>query len=288
MNTTAIANALIEAWESHDLAKTAELLADDFVLTGPAPVPLGKQEFLMFQAVHNEAFGDWRFNPEAAQPMGEQVKFAIQITSTHTGLYAVDKLGLPIPPVAATGKRRQWPREALTFTVHNGQIVALHADTTSEGGVVGALAWLGVELPAPPTPKQLAERWSNLWNADSDLAVIDEIIAPDFVSHSAPPGIPTGRAGVKPWLLIFRNAFSDLYARTQDLIVGKDLGGDDQVVIRFIGGGTHDGDFFGIPATGRKAEMTGINILRIANGQIVEHWGNSDDLGFMRQLGVIG
>lgn len=283
MNAVETAQALLSAWEAHDLAKSASLLADDFVLTGPAPVPLGKEAYLTFQAVHNEAFPDWRFNQELAEATAHRVRFPIQITSTHLGSYDVSKLGIPIPPVAATGKRRQWPQEALTFTVGNGQIIALHADTTPEGGVVGALAWLGVELPAPPTPKDLGERWSKLWNADSDLAIIDEIIAPDFVSHSAPPGIPAGREGVRQWLMLFRNAFSDLYAHTQDIVVGED-----KVVLRFLGGGTHDGDFFGIPPTGKHAEMTGINILRIANGQIVEHWGNSDDMGFMRQLGVIG
>ena len=51
--------------------------------------------------------------------------------------------------------------------------------------------------------------------------------------------------------------------------------------------GTHTGDFFGIPPTGRRVELPGVHIMRIANGRIAEHWGSNDDLGMMRQLGVI-
>jgi predicted ester cyclase len=50
---------------------------------------------------------------------------------------------------------------------------------------------------------------------------------------------------------------------------------------------THTGDFFGIPPTGKRVSIDGIHILRIADGRVAEHWGNNDDLGLMRQLGVI-
>ena len=51
--------------------------------------------------------------------------------------------------------------------------------------------------------------------------------------------------------------------------------------------GTHRGDFFGLPATGREVTLTGVHIMRVADGKIVEHWGSNDDLGLMRQLGAI-
>src|SRR5690349_13228853 len=128
----------------------------------------------------------------------------------------------------------------------------------------------------------IAHRWTELWNATGDLAIVDQLVAPDFVSHSAPPGLPTGPAGVKAWVQIFRDAFADLYSVVDDVIAEGD-----RVVERFHAGGTHGGDFFGIPATGRSGEITGINIFRVVDGRIVEHWGNSDDLGLMQQLGVI-
>ena len=284
MNASEVANALFVAWETGNVEGAAGLLADDFRLTGPAPVPLDKRAFLSFQQVHNEAFADWKFNPQEAGKEGDQVRFHIQITATHTGAYDVGKLGLPVPPVLATGKRRQWPAELFTFTVNDGRIASLHVDTQPGSGVLGTLEWLGVVLPAPsaPSPREMGRRWAELWNAGADLAVIDELVAPDFVSHGAPPGLPAGREGVRQWVGIFHRAFPDLYSTVEDLIVEGD-----KVVERFSAGGTQRGDFFGIPPSGKKATTTGINILRIADGQVVEHWGNGDDLGFMQQLGVI-
>ena len=128
----------------------------------------------------------------------------------------------------------------------------------------------------------IAHRWVELWNATSDLSIVDELVTPDFISHSAPPGLPSGAAGVKAWVQIFRNAFPDLYSVADDVITEGD-----RVVERFHAGGTHQGDFFGIPPTGRSGMITGINIFRVVDGRVAEHWGNSDDLGLLQQLGVI-
>jgi predicted ester cyclase len=284
MNPAAIAKAALSAWEEGNPAKTAELLAEDFTLIGPAPVPLDKSAFLAFQQVHNEGFADWKFNPEVAEERDDYVRLDIQITATHTGVYDVSKLGLPVPPIPATGKRRQWPQESLTFTVKEGKISSIHAQVAPEGGIAGTLAWLGVELPEPAalSPREIGHRWAQLWNAGVDLAIIDEMVADDFVSHSAPPGLAPGREGVKQWVAIFHKAFPDIYSKVEEVIVEGD-----KVVERFSAGGTHQGEFFGIPPTGRRGSITGINILRIANGKVVEHWGNSDDLGMLQKLGII-
>lgn len=130
--------------------------------------------------------------------------------------------------------------------------------------------------------RALGYRWAELWNADKDLSVIDEIVDPNFVSHSAPPGLAPGIEGVRQWTTLFRKAFPDLWSTADDVIVEGD-----KVVERFTSGGTHKGEFFGIPPTGVSGSITGINIFRVANGKIVEHWGNSDDLGLMQKLGVI-
>jgi predicted ester cyclase len=61
----------------------------------------------------------------------------------------------------------------------------------------------------------------------------------------------------------------------------------DKVVVRSIMRGAHQGEFMGIPATGKSFTMSAIDIIRFANGQAVEHWGNTDDLGMMQQLGVV-
>lgn len=130
--------------------------------------------------------------------------------------------------------------------------------------------------------RALGHRWEEIWNHDKDLSVIDEIVDANFVSHSAPPELSLGRQGVRQWATLFRKAFPGLTARADDVIVEGD-----KVVERFTGSGTHRGEFFGIPPTGKRFTVTGINIFRIENGKIVEHWGNEDALGMMQQLGVI-
>jgi ketosteroid isomerase-like protein len=145
--TLQIATALMAAWENRDLNATARLLGDSFQLTGPAPAALGKQEYLGFQAIHNEGFADWQFNPKEVRVDGDTAYVTFQITATHTGAWDVSKLGLPVPAVAATGKHRAWPVEHMTVQTANGVIQRLEVSNEPEGGVAGTLAWLGVRLP---------------------------------------------------------------------------------------------------------------------------------------------
>jgi steroid delta-isomerase-like uncharacterized protein len=114
-----------------------------------------------------------------------------------------------------------------------------------------------------------------------DEAVAEVIIHRDFVDHTNPPGMQHGIDGHKAIVRLFRTVFPDLEWRIDDLIAE-----DDKVVARTTMQGTHQGEFFGIPPTGKRVEMTGVHIMRIADGRIIEHWGSNDDLGLMRQLGA--
>jgi hypothetical protein len=60
-----------------------------------------------------------------------------------------------------------------------------------------------------------------------------------------------------------------------------------EVVGRITAFGTHEGEFFGIPATGKQIRLSAIGIRRITDGKIVEHWYEADNLGLMQQLGVV-
>jgi predicted ester cyclase len=120
------------------------------------------------------------------------------------------------------------------------------------------------------------------WNL-GHLEILDELIAPNYVNHDPfVPGLPPGPEGLKPIFGGFRTAFSDLHYTIEELVAEGDL-----VVTRWTMRGTHSGELMGIPPTGRQVLVGGMQIERIVNGQIVEHWRKSDDLGLMQQLGVI-
>ena len=61
----------------------------------------------------------------------------------------------------------------------------------------------------------------------------------------------------------------------------------DKLAFRWLLSGTHEGEFMGVPATGRRVEAMGMDIVRVADGKIVEHWGEFDAMGLLRQIGAI-
>ena len=116
-----------------------------------------------------------------------------------------------------------------------------------------------------------------------NLAMIDEMIGPDYVEHDEmPPGTPPGAEGLKQMMGMFLSGFPDLQTTTEDVIAEGD-----RVMGRHTTTGTHNSDFMGIPATGKRISIGEIHIVRIVNGKAVEHWGQVDMMGMMQQLGVI-
>ena len=130
--------------------------------------------------------------------------------------------------------------------------------------------------------KAIVRRVSEQAVGGGDLGVMDELVADDFVDHSALPGTPPGREGAKAFVHVFHAGFPDLSLTNEDII-----GEGDKVVHRYVLRGTHQGEFMGIPPTGNRVEVHGIDELRVSGGKIVERWGHVDELGLMQQLGVI-
>lgn len=117
-----------------------------------------------------------------------------------------------------------------------------------------------------------------------NIDAMDELVAEDYVDHNpAPfPNLASGREGLKQAFRIFWTATPGRHEIEDQVAEG------DKVVTRLTAHGRHEGDLPGpLPATGREIRETGVAIHRIANGQIVEHWSDRDDLGLMQQLGVI-
>ena len=128
------------------------------------------------------------------------------------------------------------------------------------------------------TARRLVDDLFNNKNYD----VIDELFAPDFVEHEEIPGIDLGRDGVRQATQMFHAAFPDLHVVIQDV-----LADGDKVVMREQWTGTHQGEFIGLPATGKQVAFDVIDIVRFAEGKLVEHWAVSDMLALMTQLGAI-
>jgi steroid delta-isomerase-like uncharacterized protein len=129
--------------------------------------------------------------------------------------------------------------------------------------------------------RDLVERFTtDAWNG-GNLAVIDELFAPDYIGHDAPRVEPVrGPEGMKDFLGMYHDAFSDAEITLDDVIVSGD-----KVVTRWTGRGTHDGELMGIPPTGASVVFTGIRIFRVEDGRIAEGWVDWDTFGLLRQLG---
>jgi steroid delta-isomerase-like uncharacterized protein len=114
-----------------------------------------------------------------------------------------------------------------------------------------------------------------------NFALVDEFVAADYVGHSPSPEMNT-REGHQQFFAYLRRAFPDLQITIEDQIAEGD-----KVVTRWTAHGTHRAEFAGVPPTGKRVVMNGIDIDRIANGKLVECWTKLDDLGLLQQLGAI-
>ena len=114
-----------------------------------------------------------------------------------------------------------------------------------------------------------------------DWAAYDELNDPDFVNLSAPPGMPADRAGGKLYLQAFAAAYPDARFEIDDMIAEGD-----SVVTKKTFTGTNAGEFAGVPATGKQVSLQYVDIMRVRDGRIVEHWLSMNQLSWMQQLGV--
>lgn len=113
-----------------------------------------------------------------------------------------------------------------------------------------------------------------------NMGVCEEIIAPDFINQTAPPGVPKGPEGVMYFFNHFlRPAFPDMKVEIQRQVAENDL-----VTTHKVFHATHRGEFMGIPATGKQITMEVMDIIRLRDGRFIEHWNVLDWQQVMGQL----
>ena len=117
---------------------------------------------------------------------------------------------------------------------------------------------------------------------EGNISIADEMYAISFVNHD--PFLPevNDLESFKKYITQVREGMPDFQVKIEDMIAEND-----KLACRWVASGTHKKDFFGIPATGKKATWTGVTIYRFDSDKIVEAWWSEDALGMLQQLGVI-
>ena len=127
--------------------------------------------------------------------------------------------------------------------------------------------------------KEIVRRYQEAYNT-ANYDELDKLVAADILTPNMISNMPHGLEGAK---LVHQKTLigmPDYHTAIEDLIAEGD-----KVAARVRITGTHTGDFYGIPPTGKHIDLTGIYIVRIVNGKIVEHWGEENGVTVLRQLG---
>jgi steroid delta-isomerase-like uncharacterized protein len=117
---------------------------------------------------------------------------------------------------------------------------------------------------------------------NGNLAVLDELLSADFVDHTPLPGHSPDKAGVRALFAALKGAFPDLRITIHDQVA--DEAG---VATRKTFQGTHQGSFLGVPASGGQLDLTVIDILKVREGRITDHWVVLDQMTLLTQIGAL-
>lgn len=118
-------------------------------------------------------------------------------------------------------------------------------------------------------------------NKKVDLAVLEELMAPEYVFHDTDGTNYRGLDGARQMIQMLWTSLPDMQMTVDDMIAEGD-----EVMLRYTARGTHLGEMAGIPPTGKHIDVSGINVARFKEGKQVEVWDRYDELGVLRQIGM--
>lgn len=131
-------------------------------------------------------------------------------------------------------------------------------------------------------PREVVRRFVEEYQEKRDPAAFEEFLSPDVVDHTPMPGTAGGAEGVRQIFGMLWSALPDMHVEVHDQIAEGD-----KVVTYKSFAGTHEGELFGVPATGKAVHLDLIDIVRVQGGKIVEHWNIVDAYGLMQQMGAL-
>jgi steroid delta-isomerase-like uncharacterized protein len=137
-------------------------------------------------------------------------------------------------------------------------------------------------MTADDNKSAMRRLYEEVISSPGELSRADEFLAVDIVEHEDLGG-GSGLDAMTRFFKALRTAFPDYHIDVEELIAEGD-----RVVARIVAHGTHQGEFLGVPPTGRRVRVPGIDIMRFEHGKAVEHWGVTDALGLLRQIGGLG
>ena len=131
------------------------------------------------------------------------------------------------------------------------------------------------------TESLIRRMFDNAFNQGT-CAVVDELVAPDGVSHTPAWGMPNNREGLKQLIVMLRTAFPDLHCTIED-----EISEGDKVAAHWTMRGTHKGPLLGNRPTSRPIVVQGMIFAHTENGQIAEGWTLLDQMSLLQQLGIV-
>jgi steroid delta-isomerase-like uncharacterized protein len=118
------------------------------------------------------------------------------------------------------------------------------------------------------------------WN-QRNLGILDQLTAPNYARYLSGQVSPLDRESQKQRIASFHQGLPDVHLTVEDMVAEGD-----KVVFRITIRGIHQGALMGVPPTGKPVTISAIDIARLADGKIVEHWGQMDTIGLLQQLGA--
>ena len=131
-------------------------------------------------------------------------------------------------------------------------------------------------------PKAVVRRFVEEYQSQGKVEVAQELLADDFLDHSAMPGFPHNREGVMQLFALLRAGIPDLHAVIHDQLLDGD-----RVITRKTFHGTHKGELFGAAPTGNAVTIDVMDIVRVSGGKMKEHWNVVNQLQLMQGIGLV-